>query len=190
MNIQTYTQFVYWLVILGLALFLYSYSEQPIKITTETETQTNNSGDGELSGVQLAFFSPQGKRIYHLEADVLSYHGVEKTMQLQTMQLTYTTPDASLVILTSENGQVLEEGVIVELQGDVHIRKPSTDETADETAETRNLTIDTRQEIANTQEHAKIYRGDKVISGDGMEINLNSGTIRLLSNVEATNAVN
>lgn len=177
---------IYWLAVAILsALLVQAFVGKTI--ATATPPPEIYSKDGELSEVKLSFFSPQGRQLYYLESGTLSYFTEQKHMQVRPLQIVYATPEGVTVTLDSDAGQTLEEGLVIELQGNVFIRKSESSDAPMQTAETSYLTIDTQKQIATTDKPATLKLGDHVLSGTGMEVDLNSGKMRLLKDIRMSN---
>lgn len=173
---------IYWLVVVILSVLLVQFSVGKT-IATDASPPEIYSKDGELSDVKLSFFSPQGRQLYYLESGTLSYFTEQKHTRVRPLQIVYTTPEGVTVTLNSDAGQTLEEGLVIELQGNVFVRKSESPDAPMQTAQTSYLTIDTRNQIATTDKPATLKLGDQTLNGTGMEIDLNSGKMRLLEDV-------
>ena len=181
----------YYLITFILGTFMLWYISESRVPTVEIETGTSGTRaiNGELNQVTSTLFSPQGKKLYLLKSDKLHYSGDRNEASSGRLHLVYTTSNDTRVILTSTSGKILNDGDIIELGGEVIIHHFSSDKKEIyESVNTQDLIINVATEKAQTDAHTVIKQNNQTLKGDGLEVDLYQGKMKLLRNVKVQNA--
>ena len=152
------------------------------RVSGDLVSATDDSSSGELLAVKTSVFSAQGDRLYHLESDRLDYFS-DQTF-LKPLQVVYQSDDGKEIMLRSQSGRMLHGGDFVNLEGEVEIEYFSAAGNRIESAHTSDVGIDVKKQLAQTSAYAVIKRSDHTVSGDGLEVDIEKGTMRLLNNVK------
>ncbi len=158
------------------------------KETVTDHTAETRAIEGELSRVKSVFFTSDGKRLYFLESDRFNYFTDESRVDLGSLRLLYTATGGKTIMLASDSGKILDGGNTIELRGEVIIRRRLSDVEVDESANTRDIIIDTPAKMAETDAYTIIKRKNQVLAGDGLEVDLVQAKMKLLRNVKMRDA--
>lgn len=135
-----------------------------------------------LSGGHLSVFDAQGKRLYEVRSDRVDHAGDSEYLNFNNTKMVYETERGRMRIHSGE-GRFLPREELVMFDGEVHVKRMDDDGRVAEELVTRALTVRTRDNIAQGVERAEIRRDGRVIAGEGVEIDLENGKLKLLNNV-------
>jgi LPS export ABC transporter protein LptC len=138
-----------------------------------------------------------GRERYRLKAAIIRQQTESGVIDLEQLEMNYhrnaqALPGEAPVIaanpsevwhLTSDHGQVREEGNDVELRGNVRVTGPSQGGTEPLSLTTESLRINTPTEFIETDAPVKLRWSGHELDAVGMHADLKAGTLRLESDV-------
>lgn len=134
-----------------------------------------------LSDGVFSVFDKRGRALYDIEVDRMHYTPNDERFGFETADVRYAT-DGGDVLIRSQTGYFRLRDEVLVFDDKVRVRRMQ-DGRLQEEMRTSALTILAAEKVARSDEFAEIERGDSVITGTGVEINLESGKLKLLSNV-------
>lgn len=105
----------------------------------------------------------------------------DDSVVLNDLKLDYTTGTAGRWTVTAKRGRMTPDRSSLLLAGDVTVT--GSEDQGSPVIVTEQLTYDIASEYIQTAEFVTIRFGHHVIGGRGLRVNLNTGTLRLESNV-------
>ncbi|MGU9977297.1 MAG: LPS export ABC transporter periplasmic protein LptC [Candidatus Oxydemutatoraceae bacterium WSBS_2016_MAG_OTU14] len=142
---------------------------------------------GALHVAQAYLFDSGGKRIYHIESNLLNHQVSGASFSSGNVNLHYLTEGGKLLIQADE-AEMYDEGRFVKLKGAVQIEHFTKEHSLRETVITEDVLINTKTQRAVTVAPAEVTKGKQIVNGEGLEINLITGKIKLLKNVRIRHA--
>ena len=134
-----------------------------------------------LSGGVLSVFGEDGRRLYEIRTGRLDHEDGSDHLGFDESDMRYQT-DGGMMLITSGEGRFFPGDEALVFDERVRVRRMSEGRVAEE-LETQALTVVANEQRAHGDEYAVIRRRGSVISGDGVEIDLESGKLKLLNNV-------
>lgn len=134
---------------------------------------------------RLSVFDSQGRLRHVMEARQVDYLPDSNQFQFSATKIAFETARGR-VLIASDTGRFLPEDTVFILDDEVLVQRMVGDRVG-EALTTSALTVLTEEKIAHSGAHAKIKQGARVLTGEGVEINLEDGKIRLLKNVRMDN---
>ena len=154
-------------------------------------TTGSESEDITRNELELAFFiksaevrgtAPDGTTIYRIFADHAQQDPDEEDISMENVALSYEPVAETPWDMFADTGRIPPDGKLVVLEGNVKILSKDPDSSQISITTTRiNVLPDERK--AYTDRKVTITRNGQKVRGTGMEANLNTSVIKLLSNV-------
>lgn len=148
----------------------------------EFEETTAEEGRGYyVTQAMLTEMGADGRPRIVLRAESVEQRLADDSILLSDLTVDYTAPDAGLWKVSADRGRMPVDRKSLLLSGDVRV----TGEEARGSAVivTDNLTYDTTSSVIQTSEPVTVEIGQHRLEGRGLRVVLNSGTLRLESNV-------
>jgi len=152
------------------------------------EPEKSDSRSGELD---IAFFikqaevtgtAPDGRIIYRVKADYAQQNPDSDAITMETVALSYDPAADTPWDLFSDTGRIPSDGKLVILEGNV-LALSKEPETSAISIRTSRLYVTPGEKTARTDRKVVIERDGQRVNGIGMEADLNSSNVKLLSNV-------
>jgi lipopolysaccharide export system protein LptC len=151
-------------------------------------TRASNPARAEKPGysardAELTETGADGRPLYRLNAETISQHPQEDSVQLDKVRMTYRGENSSQWALSAEHGTVRENNERIELAGNVHVVGvvPGTDGLAQ--ILTERLSFDTKTEIASTPDEVTLVWSGRELRGTGLIASLKDRQVKLESAV-------
>jgi len=148
----------------------------------ELEEATAEEGRGYyVTKALLTEMGADGRPRVVLRAESVEQRLADDSILLSDLTVDYTAPDAGLWKVSADRGRMPVDRKSLLLSGDVRV----TGEEARGSAVivTDNLAYDTTSSVIQTSEPVTVQIGQHRLEGRGLRVVLNSGTLRLESNV-------
>ena len=134
-----------------------------------------------MEDATLIEMGPDGKPRIVVNAANIEQELADDSVVMRDLRLDYVTGDAGSWIVTAESGRMPPDRSSLLLSGDVTVT--GSEDQGSPVIVTDRLTYDTIADYIQTSEFVSIRFGKHVLGGRGLRANLNSGTLRLESNV-------
>jgi lipopolysaccharide export system protein LptC len=134
-----------------------------------------------MDDATLTEMGPDGKQRMVVHAANIEQPLDDDSVVLHDLRLDYATGDAGSWTVTAESGRIPPDRSSLLLAGDVTVR--GSEDQGSPVIVTDRLTYDTTADYIQTPEFVSIRFGNHVLGGRGLRANLNTGTLRLESNV-------
>ncbi len=172
------------LVVIGVIIGIFALSNGPNLSSPQATTGPPAEAPGYAArDAQVVETGEDGRPLYTLNAEQVRQHPDDNRIQLDAPRLVYIASDGTPWHAQARSGQIRDDGVLVELFGDVHLNGQPAGTTSAAVVDTSILSFDTHAEVAST--HAPVtsdWNGQK-LSGVGLTVNLNDGSLKLESRV-------
>jgi LPS export ABC transporter protein LptC len=134
-----------------------------------------------MEDATLTEMGPDGKPRMVVHAADIEQEVAGDSVMLRDLRLDYVTGDAGSWTVTAETGRLPPDRSSLLLAGDVTVT--GSEDQGSPVIVTDRLTYDSAAEYIQTPEFVSIRFGHHVLGGRGLRANLNTGTLRLESNV-------
>lgn len=124
---------------------------------------------------------PDGAVLYEVAAGSAVQSPADDAVTLRQVHLDYSAGEAASWVLEAATGRITGNRDVIELSGDVVIRNESGDAPA--VVETETLSIDPARRVATTTDEVRIHLGPHVLTGKGMQVNLDEQQLVLEAGV-------
>jgi lipopolysaccharide export system protein LptC len=177
-------KFYYLLVLLAvLAIALIS---RWLLTTVEAPSQkvapeARHNPDYFLENFKATVYQPDGSPAYHLIAHYLNHYPDDDTMALQKLKIDYLDPQHDTWITTADRGTAYENIEVMHLNGNVRIHRYTQNPAQTITVKTESLRVDLPHKRASTAAMVKIIGKNSTIVAKGMDVDMATGHLSLLS---------
>lgn len=179
-NIRTF----FILFALGIIAALGWWLSEQVAPTTETTHQaTGTLPDYTMTDFTLTSMNTDGVPAYELRAHTMVHHPAQASSDLTQPYLLFFQPDAEPWHLQSETGNATDDGKLVNLLGEVHIRRKPSAGNRPMTLDTRNLSVHPERDFVETGEAVHMVSQGTDIRGTGMRARFDTEYIEILSRV-------
>lgn len=142
------------------------------------------SHDYSMKFFTLTGMNQLGRPHYQLTADSMIHYPEDDHSDLEKPYLIFFRENEPPWHIDSEKGKVYKQGELIELLGEVIIKRASSPTTRPITITTYNLTIYPDREYAETDESVHMLSNATDLKSIGMQAFLKEGNIKLLSEVK------
>ena len=134
-----------------------------------------------MDNATLTEMGADGKPRIVVNAANIEQQLTDDSVILRDLRLNYATADAGTWTVTAKSGRMPPDRTSLMLAGEVTVR--GSEDQGSPVIVTDRLTYDTTADYIQTPEFVSIRFGNHVLGGRGLRANLNTGTLRLESNV-------
>jgi len=129
---------------------------------------------------------PDGHPLYTINARLINEPPGTTQIQLQQAWMTFRDESGQNWTARADSGVAEQDAESVQLSGDVQVSGsfPGTDTPV--VIATQKLYVDTRSQMVTTPEVVTLTTPGAKMSGKGLSVNLNDGSVQLQSNVHGT----
>lgn len=142
--------------------------------------------DAFVSGMDLQVMDINGQQQYHVQADSMLHFPHLERLDLERPVIKLSRKDGTAWHITSERGQTTASGDRIWLLGQVDIRRPATGDSGSLRVRTSDLLVKPDQELAETDETARITGERYRIDATGMKADFRNSQLHLRSRVRGT----
>jgi LPS export ABC transporter protein LptC len=139
-----------------------------------------------LTDAKLTDLGLDGKPRVVVRAQTIEQRLADESVQLQHLELDYTTTRAGAWHVTAERGRMPSDRTSLQLEGNVRVAGSPEPTGARAIIVTDELEYNTRANVIQTASPVAIQFGTHELLGRGLRVALNDGTLRLESNVNGT----
>jgi LPS export ABC transporter protein LptC len=136
-----------------------------------------------LTGATITETAADGSPRMRIQAARIEQIPADNSVELATLQLTYSTPGDHDWLVTADHGFVPEAAKIVRLAGNVRIRGALAGTSPEAVIETSTLEFDTESSTARTDDDVRIVMDTRMLTAQGLEADLKQRHLRLESRV-------
>lgn len=137
-----------------------------------------------LTHARLVEFGADGSPRIVLRADAIEQQLTDQTVLLTDIELDYTAPDAGAWTVVADRGRMPADATALLLSGDVRVT--GAEARGATVIRTDQLSYDTVTSVVQTAAPVTVQFGDHRLEGRGLRVVLNTGTLRLESNVHGS----
>jgi len=141
--------------------------------------------DSVIYNLKQQHFNSQGQLAYSLQAKHANQFEAKAVAQLNSPSITLFRAGAPDWHASAQTGLTVNNGELIELNGDVIIQQDKVTHENPTTLSTTSLLLSPKKEYAETQEPVTIQQGSSVTHAVGMNVDTRAGKISLLSNVKS-----
>ncbi len=139
-----------------------------------------------LHDATLTELGADGKPRVVVRATSIEQQFLDDSVQLQQLELDYTTPQAGAWHVTADGGRMPNDRTSLELQGNVRVSGSAERAAGQAVILTDRLAYDIRSNLIRTTAPVAIRFGNYELHGRGLRVALNDGTLRLESGVNGS----
>lgn len=166
------------IAIFGLAIWTTLLSLRP---HADTTLQTANLPDGYMEGVVALILDKQGKPSMKVETPRMVHYANEDTSHLTSPHLTLYRKSPQPWYITAKFGKATQGSENVDFWENVHIQHAADFDSPNTEIQTTKLTVHPNKKTAKTNEHITMIQPNLTVNAIGMEADMNTGDIKLLS---------
>lgn len=175
----------YYLLVLIIVLAIALISRW-LLTTVETPTgrlapEARHDPDYYLVNFKITVYQPDGTPAYHLDAEHMNHYPDDDTMTMQKLKLDYRDDKNRIWTTTANSGVAYQNIEVLHLDGDVLIRNQPQKPDQAITINTDTLRVDFPNKHASTEAEVKITDKNSTITAKGMDVDLATGHLSLLS---------
>ena len=139
-----------------------------------------------LVDARLTELGTDGKPRVVVQARSIEQQLADQSVQLQQLELDYTTTRSGMWHLTADRGRIPNDRTSLQLAGNVRVAGSPEPSGARAIILTDELDYNTRASVVQTASPVAIRFGSHELHGRGLRVALNDGVLRLESNVNGT----
>lgn len=180
MNVQIKYVFSICCLLVGFMGLLLSHTKEA-KFTSDPLLMTDFISDIYAENVVLKIFDRSGQLIKHIETPFITY-------DLKSKQANFTYPKLTLYkehempwIITSDQGQAVNEFKTITLNEHVHLHQPQGPHTKHTVITTDQMTYEPSQNFAYTNKPVQFKQQGRTVQAVGLKAYLNEERVELLS---------
>ncbi|MBI1422712.1 MAG: LPS export ABC transporter periplasmic protein LptC [Gammaproteobacteria bacterium] len=169
------------IVVLAIALisrWLLTTVETP---TGRVAPEARHDPDYYLENFKITVYQPNGAPAYHLNAEHMNHYPDDDTMTMRKLQLDYSDEKNQTWVTTADAGTAYENIEVMQLNGNVRIVRQTPQPDQEITITTDALRFDVPNKFASTEARVKIVGKNSSIVAKGMEVDMVSGQLTLMS---------
>lgn len=167
-------------VLTGLSFWLMQATALP---DARNDGKERHDPDYIITGMEIRKLNKNGDLQYVLVANEARHYPDDDSTSIAAPHLTYLNPKKPRLFLSAERAQLSTDGEIVQLDGDVRIKRdPSTARPA-LFGYMPDLTVNTEEETAVTHSPVQFTQGASRLQGIGMRLDNKTQTFNLQSQV-------
>jgi LPS export ABC transporter protein LptC len=167
------------LVVLAItSLWWLKYRSGP---TSRVEAGFPSDIDYYMADVRITTTDELGRPAYRLVSPRIEHLIADDSARAESPQLMVFRDSAPAWQLKAESGLMPAGGIIIDLQGEVIVTREAGPRSPATHAQTREVTVNTLEKTARTQERVAVERGNWDIEGVGMRIDLETGQLEMSS---------
>ena len=171
--------------LLSIALVLWlAETEQNLRDSPSTES---DNADYYMENFHLTETNAQGTAIRWLEGNKLAYYNQQNTQLSQPVLTIREQDQEQLWRLSAEQGMI-EQHHILQLRDQVHVERLEVTESQRLTVQAEDLRIDLNSREGISVGHVEIQKGNGALQATGMQLQLDSRQVHLLSEVRGVYA--
>lgn len=134
-----------------------------------------------LQHFKITVYQPNGTTAYYLNAEYMNHYPDDDTIALQKLRVDYFDKQRQQWITTADKGTAYENIEVMQLNGNVTIRRQTERPEKAITVTTDSLRIDFPKKRASTEARVKIVGENSTIDAKGMNLDMAAGHLSLLS---------
>ena len=138
-----------------------------------------------LTGATIADTGDDGSPRMRIQAERIEQIPADNSVELSTLNLTYSTAASHDWFVTADRGVVPEASKIMRLSGNVRVRGLLTERLPEAVIEAATLEFDADRSLARTDDDVRVAVGTHTLSARGLTADLKHGHLRLESSVHA-----
>jgi len=165
-------------VLAGLSFWLMRATALP---DNRTDGKDRHDPDYIITGMEIRKLTKSGDLQYILQATEARHYPDDDSTDIATPHLTYLNASKPNLYLSSETAQISADGEIVQLDGDVRIKRDPTPDRMALFGYMPDLTINTEAETGHTKSPVRFTQGASRLSGVGMDLDNRTQTYHLRS---------
>lgn len=169
------------IVVLAIALvsrWLLTTVEAP---SSRVSPEARHDPDYYMVNFKITAYQPSGKPAYHLDAAHMNHYPDDDTITMQELKLDYRDDENQNWITTANNGIAYQNIEVLQLKGNVILKGQSSQMNQPIKIATESLRIDFPHKHASTEAYVKIYNKYSTITAKGMDLDMATGHLSLLS---------
>lgn len=143
------------------------------------ETEFPSDIDSYMTDVRITTTDELGRPTYRLLSPRIEHLIADGSSLASSPRLTVFREKAPPWQLHAESARMPAEGITIDLLGDVVVTREAGAGTPATHAHTREVSVNTLEKTARTQERVAIERGNLNIEGVGMRIDLETGQLEM-----------
>ena len=178
---QTVTLVLLVLVVIGTGWFLnrQDSSRQSPEVSATVH-------DSFVHGMDLRAMDASGRVQYHVRAASMLHFPHLEHLELDRPEIELRRRDGTVWHITSDRGQATDSGDRIWLLGEVDIRRPASADAHPLRVRTSDLLVKPEQEVAETDQPARILAERYRIHATGMKADFRNNQLQLRSKVRTT----
>ena len=177
------------LPLLGILAATYWLDQQAQPEAEQTDNRKQHTADAIVDNLHAVTLNQQGTPRFIMAAKQLVHYSDDDSTTLDAPDITAITPMRPDVHMTSKHGALSSKGDVVELDDDVKIVRAASKTQNELVMLTDYVKVMPDLETAQTDRPVTVTDANDHLSAVGMEMDNRAQTIKLLSQVKASNAV-
>ncbi len=169
------------IVVLAIATLTYKLSTTLEDTVEVTDPKLRHDPDYFIGDFVATMYDNKGLASYFIKANYLEHFPDDDTIKITDLKINYHDKQKQTWVTTSKDGIGYENIEVLHLSGDVKIENQPENPDKKLVLLTDQLRIDFKARQATTDSKVKILGKNSTINANGMDIDLDTGTLHLKS---------